>query len=163
MSMNNTENTNESHNEVLLQLRPVDSQNWKDCVDMSVTSEQEEFISENWYSLLQWKFSETPENMHPYCIYADGVVVGFIMYNLNLENHRWNIERFMIDARHQSKGYGKQALLRLLDTVREHLGNIAFYTAVEPDNETAIKLYESIGFEKTGEVICHEEVFRIIL
>ncbi|MCL2702696.1 MAG: GNAT family N-acetyltransferase [Defluviitaleaceae bacterium] len=146
-----------------VQLRPVDSHNWKACVDMSVTSAQEEFVSENWYSLLQWKFSERPENIYPYCIYSDGVMVGFIMYYLDPETHRWILLRFMIDAKHQGKGYGKAALLRLLENVRDSLGNIAFYTCVEPHNDVVIALYESVGFEKTGEVMSHEDVMRIIL
>ena len=146
-----------------IQLRPVDSQNWKACVDMSVTSEQEEFVAENWYSLLQWKFSENPENMHPYCIYADDVVVGFIMYGLDTETYRWILLRFMIDAKHQGKGYGKAALLRLLDKVREKMGNITFYACVEPDNDLALRLHEGVGFEKTGEVMWHEDVMKIML
>ena len=145
-----------------IQLRPVDSSNWKACVDMYVTSDQEEFVAENWYSLLQWKFSEN-ETMHPFCVYADNNVVGFIMYQLDPETHRWTIMRFMIDAKCQGKGYGRAAIYRLLDMVRESMGNIAFYALVEPGNEMAIKLYESVGFERIGEFLFHDEVLKLML
>ena len=141
-------------------LRPVDHQNWKSCVDMSVASDQEPFVAENWYSLLQWKFSD---NMHPYCIYADETMVGFIMYALDTETHRWFLLRFMVDFRHQGNGYGKAALSLLIDKVRESLGNISFYTCVEEDNKTALKLYEDAGFERTGELYWDELLLKIQL
>jgi diamine N-acetyltransferase len=146
-----------------IQLRPVDSQNWKAVVDMSVSIDQEEFISENWYALLQWKFAETPENMRLFCVYAEDIAVGFVMYGLDRESHRWILTRFMVDAKHQGKGYGRAMLLSLLDSVRESLGNIAFYTCIDGQNEAAIKLYESAGFEMTGETMWHEEVLKIML
>lgn len=156
------EDAGENRTSVLrgVSLRAVDGYNWKACVDMSVTSDQEAFVAENWYSLLQWKFSD---DMHPYCVYADDVMVGFVMYGLNPETHRWFLMRLMIDAKQQGKGYGKRTLLQILGLVREHLGNIPFYVCVEEDNERALGVYESVGFEKTGEVLWEELVLRIVL
>lgn len=156
------EPVDESPQETIPEVRllPVDRENWKDCVNLSVPIEQEAFIAENWYSLLQWTFEE---NLFPYCIYADEVMVGFLMYGLDPDTHRWELSRLMIDGSRQRKGYAKAALALLLDIVRERLGNITFYTSVDPENEGATNLYQSAGFEKTGEVMWEEDVMKIML
>lgn len=159
----NTDEKNDGlipENSVEIRLLPVDRENWNACVDLSVSIEQESFVAENWYSLLQWKFSE---NLYPYCVYDGDAMVGFVMYGLDPDTNRWELNRLMIDEKHQRKGYGKAALSILLDMVRERLGNIAFYTSVDVDNEAAVSLYETVGFEKTGEVMWEEDVMRISL
>ncbi|MBU3203845.1 GNAT family N-acetyltransferase [Clostridium algidicarnis] len=71
--------------------------------------------------------------------------------------------RLMIDKKFQGKGYGRIAVLRLLDLIKEKYGEIKFYTSIEPENIVAQKLYESIGFKKTGEIMWDEEVMAIQL
>ncbi|MCL2407214.1 MAG: GNAT family N-acetyltransferase [Defluviitaleaceae bacterium] len=146
-----------------VQLRPVDSTNWKCLVDMSIPAEQEEFVAENWYALLEWKFAENPDNIRPFCVYGGEVPVGFITYALDRDMHRWVITRLMVDAKHQGMGYGKASLISLFDIVRDTLGNIAFYTYVDPQNEAALRLCEGVGLLKTGEELWNEEVMRIML
>lgn len=46
---------------------------------------------------------------------------------------------------------------------KEKYGKIKFYTSVEPENVVAKKVYESVGFEKTGEIMWDEEVMIIEL
>jgi diamine N-acetyltransferase len=145
---------------VNIQLRPVDRENWRKCVDLSVSGAQEHFVAENWYSLLEWKFGD---DLFPYCVYAGETVVGFLMYGLDTESRRWGLWRFMIDVNHQGKGYGNAALALLIKLARDKLGEISFYTSVDPENEGAFRLYSNAGFEKTGEVMWEEEVMRIEL
>ena len=76
------------------------------------------------------------------------------------------LSRFMIDEKHQGKGYGKAALTQLIDFVKtKPNGNAAksFYTSVVPNSPVAAKLYASAGFEKTGQILEGEEVMRLIL
>jgi diamine N-acetyltransferase len=147
-----------SSNEAInIQLRPVDRENWRKCVDLSVSGAQEHFVAENWFSLLEWKFGD---ELYPYCVYADETVVGFLMYGLDPESRRWGLWRFMIDVNHQNKGYGNAALAKLLELVRDKLGEVSFYTSVDPENETAFRMYENAGFEKIGEIMWDEEVMK---
>lgn len=135
--------------------KEVDSENWEDCVDLKVSKEQEKYVAPNWYSILQAKFEE---ELYPICIYDGEEMVGFLMYDLDPDTKRMEMCRLMIDKKFQGKGYGKETILKLFDLIREEYGKIKFYTSIEPENIGAQKLYESLGFEKTGEIMWDEEV-----
>lgn len=135
-------------------------ENWEDCIDLSVSAAQKNFVAPNYESILLSKFEE---NLYPMCIYnADGMV-GFLMYDIDPDTKRWELSRFMIADSHQGNGYGKKALVLLLDKLKKDLGSITFYTSVVPENTVMKKLIESIGFSKTGEIMWDEEVFCITL
>lgn len=143
-----------------LTLKKIERDNWEECVDLSVTEEQKDYVSANWYSILQGKFEE---EIYPLGIYYGEVMVGFLMYDLDLDTKRMEMSRLMIDQKYQGKGYGKMAILKLLDLMKEKYGNIKLYTSIEPKNIIAQKLYESLGFKKTGEIMWDEEVMVIQL
>lgn len=138
--------------------KEVNKENWEKCVGLKVSKEQEEYVAPNWYSILEAKFEK---ELYPLCIYDGEAMVGFIMYGLESETERMEMCRLMIDKKFQGKGYGRTAVLKLLDLIREKYGEIKFYTSFEPENLVAGKLYESLGFKKTGEIMWEEEVMVI--
>ena len=76
------------------------------------------------------------------------------------------IGRFMIDEKHQGKGYGKAAMARLIDFVKTKPNGCeakSIYTSYVPNNHIAAKLYAGFGFKKTGQILNGEEVVRLIL
>jgi len=149
-----------------IELREITSENWEDCVDLSVNDDQKNFVAPNWYSLLQSKF-ET--DISVLAIYDENEeMVGFLMYDNNPDyknsnDPRMEMSRLMIDKKHQKKGYGKMAVGKLLNLIRTRYGGIKFYTSIEPGNVIAEKLYESFGFRKTGEVEYDELVLMVQL
>jgi diamine N-acetyltransferase len=58
--------------------------------------------------------------------------------------------RFMIDQNHQKKGYGKAAMLQLIDMAKARNKYETLKLSVEPENAVAIHLYESFGFKANG-------------
>lgn len=143
-----------------LLFKEINRENWEECVDLRVSEIQEKFVASNWYSILQAKFEE---ELFPLCIYDGEVMVGFLMYGLDLDTKRMEMSRLMIDQKFQGKGYGRLAVLKLLDIIKEEYGTIKFYTSIEPENKVAQRVYESLGFKKTGEVMWGEEVMAIEL
>lgn len=139
--------------------KEVTKENWEECVELKVSTEQESFVAPNAYSLLQAKFEE---GLYPLSIYDEDTMVGFIMYEKDEENDL-GMCRLMIDEKYQKRGYGREAVLKLLDLIREKYGSTPFYTSFEPENTVADKLYESLGFKKTGELIGEEVVAKINL
>ena len=73
------------------------------------------------------------------------------MYGLDADDGNYWIYRFMIDEKHQSRGYGKQALQLLMDELRskEDRTGVVFIS-YNPENERAKQLYASIGFVEQG-------------
>ena len=143
-----------------IQLMPVDKDNWEECCGLSVTEGQEDFVVNNSFSILQSVYGE---NLYPMCIYNDDGIVGFLMYDIDPETKRWELSRFMIDGKHQGNGYGRQALVVLIEMLKKELGPINFYTSVEPKNKIMKKLIESVGFSATGEIMWGEEVYCRLL
>lgn len=140
--------------------KEVTKKNWEECYGLKVSKEQENFVAPNSYSLLEANYEE---ELYPLSIYDGETMVGFIMYDKDEETNRVGMCRLMIDEKHQKKGYGRAAVLKLLNLIREKYGNIPFYTSFEPENTVAEKLYESVGFKKTGEVMWEELVAKIEL
>ncbi|WDV44373.1 GNAT family N-acetyltransferase [Clostridiaceae bacterium M8S5] len=143
-----------------ISFKEINKENWEECINLDVRKEQEKFVASNWYSILEAKFGE---KLYPLCIYDNETMIGFLMYDFDPETGRWELSRFMIDKKYQRKGYGKMSMIQLVNLMKEKLGNIKFYLSIEPKNLIAQKLYESIGFKKTGEIMWDEEVMVIEL
>lgn len=60
-----------------------------------------------------------------------------------------NLTRLMIDKNYQNMGYGKKALIKIIEHIREKYDNNALWLSVHPKNITAIKTYQLVGFEIT--------------
>ncbi|MGH7892396.1 MAG: GNAT family N-acetyltransferase, partial [Thermodesulfobacteriota bacterium] len=67
----------------------------------------------------------------------------------NRDGRYW-LSAFLIDKKHQQRGYGKKAL-GLLIRVLKVKGVEALYLSYTPDNASAWRLYKSLGFVRTGE------------
>ncbi|MFP7254891.1 GNAT family N-acetyltransferase [Terribacillus goriensis] len=135
-------------------LRAIDADNWHACVKLTVSEEQKQNVAENAVSLAQAAYEK---QWYPHGIYADDMLVGFLMFGTDQETKRVEL-CFMIDKQYQGKGYGTAALVTLFDLIKIRYGPISFYTSIVPDNLTAKKIYENAGFRMTGEILWEELV-----
>lgn len=141
-------------------LRAIDADNWHDCVKLTVSDEQKQNVADNAVSLAQAAYEK---RWYPHGVYADDMLVGFLMFGTDPETKRIELCRFMIDKQYQGNGYGKAALGKLFDLINIRYGAITFYTSIVPENHAAKKLYESAGFRMTGEVMWEELVMMMLL
>ncbi|GKX28291.1 diamine N-acetyltransferase [Vallitalea longa] len=140
--------------------KEINGDNWEECIKLKVFKDQEEFVADNSYSILQ---SIYEKNLFPLAVYDGDTMVGFTMYEIDEEDNSMGMCRLMVDRKYQKKGYGRATVLKLLDFVKEKYGKTPFYTSFEPENIIADKLYESVGFVKTGEVFEGELAAKIDL
>jgi len=140
-----------------IELRIIDKENMYDVIELEVADEQKDFVASNSFSLLQANYEE---NLYPFAIYRDNELVGFIMYDFDDETDMFGMCRLMVDKKFQNQGIGKVAIEKLFDKIIKEHGNIKFSTSAEPNNTVALKLYEKLGFENTGEFI-EDEVLMI--
>ncbi|MCM3038698.1 GNAT family N-acetyltransferase [Paenibacillus motobuensis] len=142
----------------MIVLREIDRDNFYDVIKLSVTDDQKEFVASNLFSLAQAK-------AFPECIclaiYNDEDIVGFTMYCIDHEDQEYWIYRLMVDAKYQSKGYGKAAMELLIDRIKEDLQHRMIYISFEPTNVGARHLYEQLGFQADGRVIDGEVVYKL--
>ncbi|MTW16416.1 GNAT family N-acetyltransferase [Rhodoplanes serenus] len=97
----------------------------------------------------------------PLIIRAAGEPVGFAMYALDEDDGNYWIYRLMIDARVQGRGYGRAAVIRIVEMLSRIPGCDRVVLGVKPDNERARRLYEAVGFRPTGEIIDGEIVMTL--
>jgi diamine N-acetyltransferase len=143
----------------MIELRAIDKGNYDECLSLKVSDEQRNFVASNIYSLAQaWVYYETA---YPFAIYADGVMVGFVMMGYHTEKNIYNIWRFMIDSRYQKRGYGKIAVQLSIEYLRKEFNVSEVFLSFQPKNMAAEKLYSSLGFKRTGEVENGEVVMRL--
>ena len=144
----------------MLSLVEIDRHNYLSILDLSVSEEQRLFVASNTYSLAQ-AFVQ-PECV-PLALYAENKPVGFAMYCIDESDREYWIYRLMIDQRHQGRGYGRAAMLLLIDRIRSKMDEEQhrIYISFEPENEIAKSLYESLGFVPDGRVEYGEIVYRL--
>ena len=163
----------------MIELREISilDKNLKECIDLEVTPEQNRFVANNATSLADaYIWNKRGEWVSPNIIYADSVAVGFVMYQYLSceidEDYRdiyggnvYCLWRIMIDKNYQGKGYGKQAIALVIDAVKKMPKGKADYLclAYKPENVSAKKLYESLGFVETGEIVDDELLARFKL
>ncbi|TYS45750.1 GNAT family N-acetyltransferase [Bacillus infantis] len=139
-------------------LKEVDRHNFFDVIDLKVAEEQKSFVATNLFSLAQAK--AFPE-CNCLAIYHEEELVGFTMYCMDFDNKEYWIYRLMIDAKYQSKGYGKAAMEKLIERIKEDKDHQVIYLSFEPENDRAKEMYEKLGFEADGRVIDGEIVYRL--
>jgi diamine N-acetyltransferase len=83
-------------------LREITKDNWRQCIALDPGPAGKTFIPSNLYTLAESKFSPS---FVPLGIYVESVMVGFVMYNTQMEaDGSYSIYSMMMDARYQGKG-----------------------------------------------------------
>lgn len=145
----------------MVELREITRDNYEECLKLSVADHQKNFVSSTVHSLAQaWVYYDTA---FPFAIYADGVMVGFIMLGYYEAKNQYTLWKFLIDERYQNRGYGRKALKLGLRYLIDRFQVKEVYTAYESSNRVARDLYASFGFAETGEVDGHEVEMRCAL
>lgn len=145
----------------MIRLEKVNPDNYQEVFGLELVGEQQNFVSSNMKSLAQaWVFYDRAQ---PYAIYNDDTIVGFIMFDYRIENRKVEIWRFMLGSAHQGKGYGKEALNKAIEFLKQE--NLFDYIQINyvEENLVAKKLYQKVGFSETGEMEGNEVVMKLSL
>lgn len=131
-------------------LRPVTRDNFEAVADLQLHPHQRAWLASNSYSIAQASFYP---NFHTRAIYLDDEVIGFMMFveldGVDDEPGEYSIWRFMVDCRHQGKGYGRRALQTLLDEIRRDAAACKVWISYLSGNAVASAFYASFGFVET--------------
>lgn len=145
----------------MVELKEITKENYEECLNLSVADNQKSFVSSVVHSLAQaWVYYDTA---YPFAIYADNQMVGFIMLGYYEIRNHYTLWKFMIDAKYQNKGYGRQALKLGIDYLVNHFNVKEVFTAYESSNSVARNLYTSLGFRETGEVAGNEVGMKLVV
>lgn len=157
-----------------MEFRKITFDNFKACRTMSAGKDGDNFVAPNVISLAQ-AYLAVDNNVcapMPFAIYKEETMVGFIMMSYitkaqddSLDEDIYDIWRFMIDEKHQDKGYGKEALIKAIDFIKTQPKGPAkaLYLSYVPGNDKAEALYKKVGFVATGEEDHGEIVMKLDL
>ena len=141
----------------MIQLVNITKDNWQECIQLPTANDHARFVAPNVYSIAEAQFY--PDTVTACAIYAGDAMVGFAMYGPDEDDATlFVIDRLMIAEGHRGKGYGKTALLAILEEA-ERRGFSRIRLSTNPENVKAIKLYERVGFRANGEMDGDEAVY----
>ena len=134
----------------MVELKPITEDNFIDAFNLKLAPGQDEYVSHPIRSLAQAYVYR--DQCQPFGIYAHGRMVGYVMVIYDYDVPEYDVWHMMIDESMQGRGYGSEALDRVIDYIKSKpfgdSGRIAL--TVNKENPTARKLYEQKGFAATG-------------
>lgn len=153
----------------MITLREITNENRRELFNLKVSEDQRKYVASNLSSVAScYVLSTNGSQVFPRIIYDDTKMVGFAMIvygNTGYEQPDYAVNsycllRFMIDERYQSKGYGRKAMAKIIEFIKDFPAGQADYCWIpfKDDNTKAKKLYESFGYLDSGEVVNGETV-----
>lgn len=164
----------------MIELKPVSilDKEMVECINLSVTEEQCNFVASNSYSLAEAydtnkKYAEKGkgDRAAPYAAYKDGKMVGFVMIGYlhpdeddeeesYADEPVYYIWRLFVDMEHQGKGFGKEILRLAMEKVKsKYLGDSKqCFSSYDPENIASKRTFAAYGFKEDGRVIGGEVV-----
>ena len=132
----------------MVELRMITPENYEGVLALRVSDAQKDFVPTVTEALAQaWVYRDTA---YPFAVYASGEPVGFIMLGYYTEKDQYTVWKFLIDSKYQRKGYGRQALALAVAWLRENFHVREVFLGCRRENHAAEKLYETVGFRRTG-------------
>ena len=133
-------------------LKCITEDNFLEAFRLKLRKDQEEFVSHPIRSLAQAYVYRN--QCQPFGIYQDEEMVGYVMVIYDYDVPEYDIWHMMIDETRQGKGYGKEALKRVLEYIETKPfgeSNRVVLTCNQ-QNIPGLRLYRSLGFKETGNV-----------
>ena len=134
----------------MVELRAITEENFLDAFGLSLAPGQEAFVSHPIRSLAQAYVYR--DQCQPFGIYAAGKMVGYVMVIYDYDVPEYDVWHMMIDRAEQGRGYGGEALDRVIEYIRTKPFGDSDRVALtcSKNNPKARRLYESRGFTATG-------------
>ena len=139
----------------MINLRDITKKNLFSIIDLNVREDQKDQVASNSVSIAQAHYSKSAWFKG---IFNNDIAVGFVMLDLIKEENKCFLWRFMIDEKHQGKGYGKLALNQVIDWVRSLEAFEEIRTSYVPTKNGADGFYEKFGFVETGKLEDSNEI-----
>ena len=135
-----------------IKLSEITEENWMDVADLSVKESQKNYVAPA-IGIIARGYVYRDCKARIFVIENNGTIVGVaLVREFTEEPLGYDLQQFMIDQRHQGKGYGSAALKLILDELRKEAHYDHVELCVKKDDIEAIQLYEKHGFVDSGYV-----------
>ena len=107
-----------------------------------------------------WLYRDEPNPIYPFAIYDDETPVGFMQIGADPKGRLACLWHFLIDRKHQGKGYGTAAVKLLLKLMGESGKYDIISLCCHKDNLRGQHLYQKLGFRCAGPEGSHDLGFE---
>ncbi len=139
-------------------LKEITEETVLDFFKLKVSKSQDKFVAPNAVSIAQAYFSDKAWFRG---IYADDTPVGFIMVSIDEEKEEYFLWRLLIGEKFQKKGYGKKAVLLLIDFLKSEYSAKKLLVSCVPEEGGPEPFYAKLGFIPTGEYDDDEKIMEL--
>ena len=137
----------EPTHESVVELREVTRDTARAVCNLAVGESQNNFVQPNSFSIANAYFE--PKAWFR-AIHADDTPVGFVMLFVDEESAKYDLWRFMVDARYQKMGFGNKALEQTIAHVKTRPKATEMRLTYMPGEGSPSRFYEKAGFKHTG-------------
>mgnify|MGYP001454067087 CR=1 FL=1 len=141
-----------------ISLREITKETVREICELRVAEGQKKFVAPNAISIAQAHFE--PKAWFR-AVYAGDTPGGYVMLFDNPDEPEYFLWRYMIDARYNGMGFGRQAIEQLIAYVKTRPGAKEYFTSCVPGEGSPCPFYEQLGFVFTGEEDDGELVMRL--
>ena len=135
----------------MINFRRIDEENFDAIIGMR-NPDGEKFMALNSVSLAQcWLYRDNGD-VFPAAIYNDDIPVGFILLEEDTDEEKLMIWRMMFPTENCGKGYGTEAVRRIVEMARASGKYEGIYLDCNAENVVAMHVYEKAGFAATGDI-----------
>ena len=130
---------------------------WFATVECTLAPGQEDFVNPAGFSIGRAYLQ--PDRNIPCIIWQGSTRIGYIVLRkwVGSEATSWS---YYLDRDFQGQGYGKTAARLAVKILKTAMPELPVKLSAEKDNTKAHRLYESVGFLRTGETDGDDLVFR---
>lgn len=149
-------------------LREITEDNWCATANLHVSPAQEGNLAQNPMSMLEAHYSE---DAWMRAVYADEMLVGFLMMAIWPPTDGYYVWRFMIDQRYQKLGFGRTVVGMAIQRVKDNYPQAKQLGVMSTPKEgkgkveaqhSTYEFYVKLGFRQTEEPDEDGEVMMMI-
>lgn len=128
-------------------LKEINEENFEDVIKLRVSQNDNKFVASNVRSLADCWLYRNNNDCFPFAIYAEDILVGFLLISIDKEEKEYYIWRIMIDEKYQNKGYAQQVLKLILEEVNKDSSIEYILTDYVVGNNKMKYILEKLNFE----------------
>lgn len=132
----------------MLKLKGITPDNWR-C-GLRVSEKQQRYVASP-AALLARAYAYRGARSRARLIVQDNTPVGMALWYDLPEMNAYDFSQFFIDERYQGRGLGMKAARMVLEEMRRDGRYPLVYLCYIDGNEAARRLYEHLGFTRTGD------------
>lgn len=125
----------------MIRFEEVNADNKDLCLSLSVTIENNDYVDTVAYSLHE---AELDAGFKPHIIFFDNTAIGFV--SVYIHDPSYEVTNFFLDDKYQGKGYGKAAVMKMIEKLYTEHGARIISCPVHIEHRTALDFWSRLGF-----------------